>query len=157
MQLVRQPDSYHQRGWANQARKLHQGLSGCKSSVSSQDALQKENVRLAEANHVLNTQLASSSAQREKLQSRWAERERLLGEDLTCAKVPLLQCHLKGLSTAASQNWLCSGSASTSRYLWILVQAEASRLEKELRAAEKKVGGMIEFLMLCLMHRESPP
>lgn len=72
--------------------------------MSSQDALQKENVRLAEANHVLNTQLASSSAQREKLQSRWAERERLLGEDLTCAKVPLLQCPLKGLSTAASQN-----------------------------------------------------
>ncbi|CAL8472196.1 g11738 [Coccomyxa elongata] len=50
------------------------------------DSLQKENARLAEANHLLNFQLVSANAQRAELQARWAERERCLAKDLTSAK-----------------------------------------------------------------------
>lgn len=59
--------------------------------ISLQDALQKENARLAEANQSLGAQLASANAQRAELKSRWAERERLLSDDLASAKVILMR------------------------------------------------------------------
>ncbi|KAK9905843.1 hypothetical protein WJX75_007487 [Coccomyxa subellipsoidea] len=76
----------HAAGPTKQTRSLSED-GGSQGQLWMQlDALQKENVRLAEANHVLNTQLASSSAQREKLQSRWAEQASRLEKELRAAE-----------------------------------------------------------------------
>lgn len=53
----------------------------------AQDALQKENSRLADANHTLGAQLAGANAQRSEAVAKWAEKERALRGQLAGAEV----------------------------------------------------------------------
>ncbi len=88
---------------------------------------------------MLSAQMATSNAQRVELQSRWTEHERLMSLDLASAKVrfmpPVCGCWFSHLLT---QLWLlCSESFCI---FWCLfLQAEISRLENDLKAAEREV------------------
>ena len=54
-----------------------------------QDALQKENSRLADANHTLSAQLAHANSQRSEAVAKWADKEKTLRGKLASAEVYL--------------------------------------------------------------------
>ncbi len=64
--------------------------SSASGAALSQDALQKENSRLADANHALSAQLSHVNAQRSEAQAKWAEREKGLRSQLAAMQVPAL-------------------------------------------------------------------